>query len=105
MPFTSSDKIAKAKKIKYKTRYSVVFRCDGCCTTVQESDNFCSKCGVEFEKEIEENSELVKCSKCNIDIGPTIKRLFIDTEKKQQVCPRCWERECEERFSRSNKSA
>ena len=48
--------------------------------------------------------KIVKCSKCNTDIGPTLKRLFIDSEKKQQVCPRCWERECEERFSRGNKT-
>jgi hypothetical protein len=41
-----------------------------------------------------------KCSCCGSDIGPTIIKLFIDSEKKKQVCPSCWEHECKIKFSR-----
>jgi hypothetical protein len=39
-----------------------------------------------------------KCSRCHQEIENISLRLFIDSKKKQQVCSKCWEKACEEKF-------
>jgi hypothetical protein len=41
---------------------------------------------------------ITKCFKCGNPIGNSTIRLFIDSNKEQQVCSKCWKKECEEKF-------
>jgi len=41
----------------------------------------------------------ITCSECNSPIKNVSIRLFIDDEKKKQVCNKCWKKACEERFA------
>jgi len=42
---------------------------------------------------------MINCSKCNKPITSLI-RLFIDSDKNQQVCPDCWKKEYNKNFTR-----
>lgn len=44
---------------------------------------------------------LTKCFECNNKIANSSIRMFLDQEKKKQVCKKCWEKECEKRFSKT----
>lgn len=43
------------------------------------------------------------CYMCLNKIDKSSVRLFLDQEKKKQVCKKCWTKECELRFSKTEK--
>ncbi len=43
----------------------------------------------------------VLCYKCLSKIDESCVRLFLDQGKEKQVCQKCWDKECELRFSKT----
>jgi hypothetical protein len=41
------------------------------------------------------------CSNCGKPITDTSIRFFIDSEKMNQICKTCWEKECKTRFAKT----
>jgi hypothetical protein len=41
------------------------------------------------------------CYSCTKPIKSSNIRMFLDQNKKQQICKKCWEKECEKRFSKT----